>query len=103
MPFDPSKFEGTIFMLLVLTAGMIMVRMKARLDNNWPVFYWALFLYVAYTRTDTWDFTVVAAGAVAGLLLRFEFMASGLTVAFQIVEFAVWGYILYYGCILVFF
>jgi hypothetical protein len=89
MPFDPSKFEGTIFMLLVLTAGMMMVRMKARLDNNWPVFYWALF-------------TVVAAGAVAALLLRFEFMASGLMVAFQIVEFAVWGYILYYGCILVF-
>lgn len=102
MPFDPSQFEGTIFMLLVLTAGMMVVRMRARLDNNWLVLYWALLLWVSYTRTNTWDVSFVAVGAVAAMLLRFEFMAAGLITAVQVLEFVVWGYILYHGCVLVF-
>ena len=103
MPFDPSKFEASIFLLLLLTAGMMFVRLKAKLDNNWPVLYWLLLLYISYTRTDTWDFNVVAAGAVAALLLRYEFMVPGLITAFQLVEFGIWGYILYEGCRILFY
>ena len=101
MPFDSSSFDGTVFMLLVLTIGMMVVRFKARLDNNWPLFYWVLFVYITYTRRDTWDFNVVVAGTVAALLLRFEVMANGLVAAVQMVEFAIWGYILYQGCRLI--
>src|SRR5687768_914911 len=103
MPFDGTYFDGTMVMLLALTAGMMVVRVKARLDNNWPVFYWMLIVYVAYSRHDTWNFNVVSAGAVAALLLRFEVMAQGFIVLVQMVEFAVWGYILYHGLRLVFY
>ena len=49
----------------------------------------------------TGDFNVVVAGTVAALLLRFEVMAHGLVTAVQMVEFAIWGYILYHGCRLI--
>ena len=103
MPVDVSKFDGAMLMLLGLTVGMMVVRLKARLDNNWPVFYWMLIVYLAYTRDDTWNFNIIAAGGVAAMLLRFEVMAPGLIMAVQMVEFAIWGYILYEGLRIVFF
>lgn len=103
MPFDVTYFDGTMLMLLGLSIGMMVVRLKARLDNNWPVFYWMLIVYIAYSRDDTWNFNVVSTGAIAALLLRFEVMAQGFITVVQMVEFAVWGYILYHGLRLVFY
>ena len=103
MPFDSSSFDGTILMLLALTVGMMVVRFKAKLENNWPVFYWMLLVYIAYSRHDTWNFNVVSAGAISALLLRFEVMAPGLITLVQMVEFTIWGYILYHGCRIVFY
>jgi hypothetical protein len=102
MRLDEWQLQAVLFLLLVFTAGMILVRLKAQLDNNWPVFYWLVVLWFAQTQRDTWDFNFVIAGAVAALLLRYEFMAPGLVILIQVIEFAVWGYILYQGCILVF-
>jgi hypothetical protein len=103
MPFDPSKFDFTMILIMLTTVGMMVVRTKARLENNWPMFYWLTLLYITYTRTDTWDFNLIAGGAAAGLLLRFEVMAAALVTTAQLVEFAAWGYILYHGCRIVFY
>ena len=103
MPFDASSFNGTVLMLLALTIGMMVVRFKGKLDNNWLVLYWMLFVYISYSRDDTWNFNVVSAGAIAGLLLRFEMMTPGLITAVQMIECGIWGYILYHGCHIVFY
>jgi len=85
-----------MLLLMAFTVGMMIVRSRKPLENNWPMLYWVLVLLISIRWSEeTWDFRLVLAGAAAGFLLRFEFMNTLLTRFFQVVEFGTWICILY--------
>jgi hypothetical protein len=87
-----------MLLLLAFTIGMMIVRIRKPLDNNWPAIYWALIVVVTVRWPEVdWNPRIVMTGAAAGLLLRFEFLHDILERLLTVVEFTIWIYILQSG------
>src|SRR5512138_3293341 len=98
MHFKATNYTVSILILMVLTIGMMIVRGKKPLENNWPLFYWILMVIVCLKwPEDAWDYRLVLTGAAAGFLLRFEFMGNTFVKVVRFVEFCIWIFILYAG------
>jgi hypothetical protein len=98
MGFAATNYTVSMLLLMAFTVGMMIVRGKKPLDNNWPLFYWILVLLVSIRwPSDFWEFHVVLAGAVAGAMLRYEFMNRHFVWLFRFIELAVQIYMLYFG------
>ena len=90
-----SQEYGILVMLTMLTAGMLAVRFKARVETNWLPLYWSAMLFASLRMDGTWDYRALLGGLVAALMLRFEFISSGFETLFRIVELGFFGYVLY--------
>jgi hypothetical protein len=98
MHFNANNESVSLLLLLALTVFMIGVRIRKPLENNWLLFYWILVAMITLTRPEGWfDFRFIAAGFVAGLILRFEFMNRTFTRLVMVVEMIVFVYILLTG------
>jgi hypothetical protein len=100
MRFRADNFGVSIALLMAATIFMMVVRGRKPLESNWPLYYWLLMLIVSLTY-ETWDTRAILAGAVAGLLLRFEFLGSAFVKLFRFIEYCVWIYVLLGGLRLV--
>ena len=94
---NTEQFAVLIGVLLAATAAMMIVRVRARLDSNWPPLYWLLMLAFALWNPGTWDPPVITAGAAASFTLRFEFLSRWLAASAIAVEYMMWAYVLYVG------
>jgi hypothetical protein len=104
MSFRATNFSVTVLLLMALTLFMIGVRNKKPLDNSWPLIYWiTVFLFTLVREEETFDLNVVLVGVGAGMLLRFEFMNAFFIRLIKGIELAVWAYILYQGCKVIFY
>lgn len=81
-----SQEYGIIVMLTLLTATMMVVRAKAKLESNWLPIFWALMLFVSVRIEDSWDYRILLGGLVTALMLRFEFISHGFETLFRSVE-----------------
>jgi hypothetical protein len=90
-----GKEYGIVLMLTLLTAGMIIVRVKARVEANWLPMYWALMLFASVKIDDTWDYRMILGGLAAALMLRFEFISHGFETLFRTVEMIFFAYVFY--------
>jgi hypothetical protein len=100
MSFQASNFTVSVILLMAFTIGMIIVRGRKPLENNWPLYYWMIILLFTLTW-ESWDERLILVGAIAGLILRFEFLGESFVKMFRFVEICVWVYILYAGLHLV--
>jgi hypothetical protein len=81
---------------MAATVFMMLVRMRKPVENSWPFIYWIVVTAATLTHPDlAFDFRIILAGLIAGLMLRFEFLNRGVTKLVMLVEMAVWIYILY--------
>jgi hypothetical protein len=98
MHFNATNFTVTVLLLLALTVFMIGVRVRKPLENNWLLFYWIIVTTFVLTRPEpVFDFRFIAAGFIAGLMLRFEFMNRTFTRFVMLIEMIVFIYILVAG------
>ena len=98
MRFNANNETVSLLLLLALTVFMIGVRVRKPLDNNWLLFYWLLVATITLTRPEGWfNFTYVAVGVVAGMMLRFEFMNRTFTRIVMVFEMAAFIYVLLAG------
>ena len=95
-----STETGILVMLTILTASMIVVRFKARLDTNWLPLYWCLMVVASMKIEGSWNQRAILGGLGAALILRFEFLATALESMFRLAEMGVFGYVLYRACVL---
>ena len=101
MYFRATNFTVTMLVLVAFTVFIAGVRFRRPLDSNWPLLYWVLMIVVVIVREEqTFYMPPVLAGAAAGLLLRFEFMASPVSNVLRLIELGAWGYIIYRGLLL---
>ncbi|HYZ86503.1 MAG TPA: hypothetical protein VE621_18960 [Bryobacteraceae bacterium] len=104
MSFRATNFTVMVLLLLAFTIFTMAYRQKRPLDSNVPFIYWILmFLFTLVRPEETWDLRLILVGAFAGLMLRFEFMNRWMARIVQWVEMAVWVYVLYRGCQIIFF
>ena len=90
----------TVVMMLIVAFTIFIANFRTRrpVENNWPMIYWCLMLFVVSVRPeDTFSLPAILVGFSAGLLLRFEFMNRPLTNVVKVVEAFVWAYIIYRG------
>jgi hypothetical protein len=96
MGFTATNYTVSVLLLVVFTIGMMIVRAKKPLENNWPLLYWILIVLIAIRwPDDTWDFRLVLTGAAAGAMLRFEFMNRWFVGVFRFIEIVVQLYMIY--------
>lgn len=86
---------GIVLMLTLLTAVMLTVRVKSRVESNWLPLYWALMLFLSYGIEASWDERFILGGLLTALMLRFEFISSGFVTFFRTVELIFFGYVFY--------
>jgi hypothetical protein len=91
--FQPTAANITTLLLVAVTCWVIYARFKSRIDSNWPLFYYIA--VVAYSKAfpGVMSPTMVFIGVVAGLFLRFEFMAGFVLNSIRVIELAVLGYV----------
>lgn len=95
MSFTATNFTVSLVLLMALTVFIAGVRLRKPVENNWPFLYWILVGIITISNEDLFDLRIIAAGVIAGLLLRFEFMSRSISKLIMTVEMAVWIYILY--------
>lgn len=95
MSFNATNYTVSILLLMALTIFIAGVRLRKPVESNWPFFYWILVAVLTISNEDLFDFRIILAGFIAGLLLRFEFMNRAAVKVVMIVEVCVWVYILY--------
>lgn len=102
MSFQANNYTLSIVLLMVLTAAIIMIRMRSQFESNWPLLYWLFltFLSIRYPE-DTYEPRIILVGLGMGLLLRFEFINMTFGRIFMFVECCIWIYILYTSFILI--
>lgn len=101
MDFRATNFTVTMGLLVAFTIFMMGVRSKKPLENNWPMLYWALLLFITVIRAeDTFNLPIVMVGVICGMLLRFEFLNKPFAAVFRTIETGVWLYVIYRGCML---
>ncbi len=94
-------FNGITLLMMALTIGMIVRRLKGRLESNLPLAYYVvLVLYTRYYE-GTFNQYWVFAGVVFALFLRFEFLARRFEKFMLAAEFTVFAYLLWRGVALV--
>jgi hypothetical protein len=90
-----DKFEDFVpFVAIGLTIWVMRARFTSKIDTPWPLFYYAFL--VIFVRANEGDFnnTLIFAGVVFALFLRYEFMGGFVLKAFRTGEFLVHIYIL---------
>lgn len=97
MPFQLTGLNVTTIALIAGAFIVLYTRARKWLDSNVPLFYYGIM--IAYTNTlegrlSPW---VIYAGSALALLLRFEFMNTGMTALVQTLEFGVLAIIVYEG------
>lgn len=95
MSFTATNFTVSLVLLMALTVFIAGVRLRKPVETNWPFLYWILVGIITISNEDLFDLRIIAAGVIAGLLLRFEFMSRSISKLIMTVEMAVWIYILY--------
>jgi hypothetical protein len=95
MYFRFTLFNTLTLVLMAATAAMIWIRLRVSVEKTWPLVYYVIL--VAYSEGFPGSLSpyAVFAGVVSGLLLRFEFMGGVVLKGVRLVEFAVFGYVLF--------
>jgi hypothetical protein len=102
MSFRATNFTVSVLILMAATLFMMLVRMRKPVENSWPFLYWVAVAVATLSNPDLdFDFRIVLAGVIAGLMLRFEFLNRRLTNLVMAVELLVWVYILYASWIII--
>lgn len=91
---QPTTFNITTLLLMVLTIGAMLMRYKIRPENSWPLLYY--FALIAYTQKFDLvvNTTPVYTAFVCGLLIRFEFMSGWVLKLTMYIETIMLGYVL---------
>lgn len=104
MSFQATNFTVTLLLLLCFTVFCMFYRQKRPVESNVPIINWILLLFFTLVRTeDTFDTRFILMGFAAALMLRFEFMNRFISKVARTVEMAIWIYVLYRGCQILFF
>lgn len=85
----------TTAIALVATAWIIVNRLRAGNESNWPLFYYLGIIVYDYAFPGFLDPTWIYAGVLIALFLRFEFMGGGFLKMVRVLEYAVFVYLLY--------
>jgi hypothetical protein len=82
-----------MFALAVATLWLASNRFSLKLDNNWPLVYYALLVLFSNLYPRTLNAQVLYAAVICGLMLRFEFLNERIVYFFRILEMACFGVI----------
>lgn len=86
------------FALAVATVWLAINRFSLKLENNWPLLYYALLVLFSNLYPRAINAYVIYVGVVCGLMLRFEFMNDRVVFFVRLLElvcFAVVGWRLF--------
>jgi hypothetical protein len=88
-----TTFNLLTFILLVLTAWVVVGRFTRNLDSNWPLVYYLM--VVAHLKAFDGGLNpyCVYVAVVCGLFLRFEFMGGPILKSFRVIELGALAYI----------
>ncbi|MDQ6758419.1 MAG: hypothetical protein M3Z32_00975 [Acidobacteriota bacterium] len=94
MHFRATPFSVTTILLVLFACVVIYVRLKGWLDSNVPIlFYLAMIVYTNALEGQMPPWVYLGFGFT--LLLRFEFMNTGLSTVLKACEFGVLGKLMY--------
>ena len=85
----------TTAIALVATAWLIVNRLRASSESNWPLFYYLGIVVYDYALPGFLDPRWIYAGVLIALFLRFEFMGGAFLKMVRAVEYVVFAYLLY--------
>jgi hypothetical protein len=88
-----TSFSLLTFILLVLTAWVVVGRFTLSLESNWPLVYYLM--VVAHLKAFDGGLNpyCVYVAVVCGLFLRFEFMGGVILNLFRVMEMVTLAYI----------
>ncbi len=96
-----TPFVNLTLGLMALTVWLAVARFFTTRESSWPLgYYAALIVYWKAFEGALIGYWVLA-GALCGLLIRFEFLPGPVMKAVRLAELAVFGYVLFRGAALI--
>lgn len=92
-----TPFSVITFIMMVATAGVIWIRFRKPVENNWPLFYYLAVVVYLKAFDGALEPMVVYVGMVVALLLRFEFLGGFILKVVKVADLLILGYFLWRG------
>jgi hypothetical protein len=92
-----TPFNVITFIMMVATAGVIWMRYRKTVENNWPLFYYLGIVVYLKAFDGSLEPLAVYVGMVAALFLRFEFLGGFILKSVKVVDLLILGYFLWRG------
>jgi hypothetical protein len=86
MPLRFSDLEILALIVCGLTGWLFARRVRMRSESNWPLAFYLGLLFYQKTSGEFLEPTVLYAGVVCAMMIRFEFMSPRVVKVFRFIE-----------------
>jgi hypothetical protein len=97
MYFEFTLFNTATLVVMLLTVGMIWVRLRVSYERTWPLGYYVVILAYWLGLWNSLSAPWAIGGIACGVLLRFEFLGGFMLKAVRGLEMVFFGYVLVRG------